>query len=165
MSNVTQIDHVTVRVLNHGDQKTHRVELSNSALLLDVLLTGAELAGVKLLPPGESPLDRLHVIKDGKVETAVENLDEPLDQFLGRTGSSHEFGIELLDVFAVNNRWAVAPKPELTPREILPLAGLSYEQFTLYPPHSDHMLALDNPVRVHRGERFEAQRDGKYGAL
>ena len=165
MSSVIHIDHVMVRVLNDGDQKAHRVELTGAALLLDVLLTGAELAGVKLLPPGERPLDQLHLLKDGKVEPALENLDEPLDKFLHSAGSGHEFGIELLDVFAVNNRWAVAPKPDLTPREILPLVGLSHEQFTLYPPHSDQMLPLDNPVKVRRGERFEAQRDGKYGSF
>ena len=163
MSNTVHIDHVTVKVLGHDEEKEHQIELSAAALMLDVLLTGAEVAGVRLLPPGETPLDRLRVVHDGNLGPTVEDLDESLGKYLESHCASHHFAIELLDVFAVNNRWAVAPRPELPPREILTLVGLSYEHYTLYPPHGDQMLPLDIPVRVHRGERFEAQKDGRYG--
>jgi hypothetical protein len=144
MSGTVHIDHVTVRVLCHGEGKEHRLEFSSAVLLLDVLLTGAE-------------------VHEGKVGPAIEQLDEPLDKYLQREGTSHHFAIELLDIFAVNTRWVIAPRPELSPREILSLVGLSHEEYTLYPPHSDHVLPLDVPVKICRGERFEAQKDGKYG--
>jgi hypothetical protein len=163
MSGTVHIDHVTVRVLCHGEGKEHRLEFSSAVLLLDVLLTGAEAAGVRLLPPGDEPLDRLLAVHEGKVGPAIEQLDEPLDKYLQREGTSHHFAIELLDIFAVNTRWVIAPRPELSPREILSLVGLSHEEYTLYPPHSDHVLPLDVPVKICRGERFEAQKDGKYG--
>ena len=164
MSTTVHIDHVSVRVLHHGDEKEHRLEFSSAVLLLDVLLTGAEAAEVRLLPPGAAPLDRLHNVRDGKVGPAIENLDEPLDKYLQHEGEGHHFAIELVDAFAVNNRWAIAARPELTPREILALVGLSHEHYTLYPPHSDQLLPLDTPTKVCRGEKFEAQKDGQYGS-
>src|SRR5579862_9182077 len=152
MNNTAQIEQVTVRVLHHGDEKEHRLEFSNAVLLIDVLLTGAEAVGVHLLPPNAAPLDRLLSVHEDKIGAAIDNLDEPLHKYLEREGASHHFAIELLDVFAVNNRWAVAKRPELPPREILALVGLSSEHYTLYPPHSDQFLPVDTPVKVCRGE-------------
>ena len=52
----------------------------------------------------------------------------------------------------------------MTPKAILALAGLSWEQYSLYyPDDSKEPLPPDAPVKLHRGQRFEAQRDGKYG--
>ena len=53
----------------------------------------------------------------------------------------------------------------MTPRAILTLADLSPEEYSLYfPSDSKVPLPPDTPVKLHRGQRFEAQRDGKYGA-
>lgn len=75
------------------------------------------------------------------------------------------FGIELVLAFRVNVRWAVAPAPQMTPRQILalPAINLPYEQYTLYLPGSSDPLPLDTPITITRGEALEAQRDGKYG--
>lgn len=158
------IQRVSVRLLDESDAVTHEIELSTGALVLDVLLTGAEVSNVKLLPPNQTPLDQLHNLDGDKIGAAINDLDEPLEEYLKRPNVTHHFGIKLLRVFAVNNRWATADKPELTPRQILELVKLKFEEYTLYPPHSDKLLPLDTPVMIRRGERFEAQRDGKYGA-
>jgi len=51
----------------------------------------------------------------------------------------------------------------MTPKAILTLFGLAWEQFTLYKPGHDVELPLDTPIKLERGECFEAQKDGKYG--
>jgi hypothetical protein len=36
-------------------------------------------------------------------------------------------------------------------------------QFTLYPPDSSDPYPVDTPIKVERGQKFEAQKDGRYG--
>jgi hypothetical protein len=159
------VDHVSVKVIDEPARGQHPVELSSAALLLDVLLTGAELCKVELLPPGTEPWDKLENVDRHGHLVVLPDLQETLDAFLRDDGHTHEFAIRLLRIFRVNTRWAIASKEDLTPREILALVNLKPEDYTLYPPGSDKLLPLDTPVRVHRGERFEAQRDGKYGEV
>jgi hypothetical protein len=156
------VDHISVEVIGHDHPGRHRIELSSAAVLLDVLLTGAELCKVNLLPPGDNPWDKLENLR-GHTTIPISDLSENLDRYLAEDGATHEFGIILLRIFRVNSRWAIAPQEQLTPREILGLVHLKSDEYTLYPPGSDKMLPLDTPVAVHRGECFEAQRDGKYG--
>jgi hypothetical protein len=157
--------HVTARLLPHGHEATF--DLPDNAALLEVLEQGARHLKVHLLPPApERPLDRLHdLAHHHHVGPAIENLDQALGAYLKEKGTTPHFGIELVLAFRVNTRWAVATKPEMTPREILalPAINLDYQQYTLYLPESCDPLALDTPIHLKRGEALEAQRDGKYG--
>ncbi len=157
--------HVTVRLLPAGPEATF--ELPDNAALLEVLEDGAKHLHQPLLPPAPlKPLDRLHDIsRHGQEGPVIENLDQTLGAYLKEKGTTPHFGIELVLALRVNTRWAVATKPQMTPREILALPGinLDYTQYTLYPPDSDKLLPLDTPITMTRGMAFEAQRDGKYG--
>lgn len=84
--------------------------------------------------------------------------------FLSGEDKTHDFAIELVLAIEINTRWRAAPQKEMTPKAILALAGLPWEQYSLYfPAESVEPLPPDTPVKLHRGQRFEAQRDGKYG--
>ncbi len=136
------------------------------ATLFDVMAETARLSGVGLLPPGEHPFDRLHSLHGDVEGPVIENLHQTVEHYLRNHGSEPRFAVELKPTFRVTTRWAVAPKEELTPREVLelPQINLPYQDYTLYPPDSTVPLPLDKPVRIERGMDFEAQRDGKYGS-
>jgi hypothetical protein len=156
--------HVTVELLPHGHQA--KFHLPGNAALLEVLEEGARHLDVHLLPPRpDKPLDQLHDLSHHHAGPAIENLDQALAAYLKEKGTTPHFGIELVLAFRVNTRWAVAVKPEMTPKEILALPGinLDYQQYTLYLPGSSDPLPLDKPIHLKRGEALEAQRDGKYG--
>ena len=156
---------VTTRVLPAGAEA--KFKLPENAALREVLEEGARRAGVELLPPAPlKPLDKLHnIVKHDEVGPAIDDLDQPLGPYLKEKGTTKDFGIELVLAFRVNTRWAVATKPQMSPREILALPGINLDpaQYTLYPPESATPLPLDEPVAITRGMAFEAQRDGKYG--
>lgn len=156
---------VTTRVLPAGDEA--RFKQPENATLRELLDEGARRAGVELLPP--LPLEtlvRLHnILKHDEIGPAIEDLEQPLGPYLKQKGTTKDFGIELVLAFRVNTRWAVATRPQMTPREILALPGigLDHTQYTLYPPESARFLPLDDPITIARGMALEAQRDGKYG--
>jgi hypothetical protein len=157
---------ITTMVLESNGEE-FRFKLPDTAALLEVLQHGAELAQVTLLPTKNSPLDRLHnILKRDEIGAAIEDLDQAVGEFVRRPGITKDFGIELVLAFRVNTRWAVAPKPELSPREILtlPAINLDFTQYSLYLPNSTELLPLDTPIKIERGMAFEAQRDGRYGA-
>jgi hypothetical protein len=157
--------HVTTRILPSGAES--KFKLADNVPLTEVLEVGAQRAGAILLPPPPlRRLDELHNITHGDIiGRAIDDLDQPLGAFLKQIGTTTDFGIELVLVFRVNTRWAVATKPQMTPREILalPAIDLNFQEYTLYPAGSATLLPLDVPVTMERGEAFEAQRDGKYG--
>jgi hypothetical protein len=157
---------VSTQLLAPGAEE-FKFKLPATAALLEVMQRGAELAHVTLLPNEQEPLDRLHnLLKRDEVGPAIEDLDQAVGEFITRPGTTKDFGIELVLAFRVNTRWAVAPAPELSPREILalPQINLDYTQYSLYLPNSIDLLPLDTPIKIERGMAFEAQRDGKYGA-
>jgi hypothetical protein len=156
--------HVNVRLESSASHFTG-LELPSNAPLIDVLDEGASKLGTQLLPNPQAPLDRLHdILKHGGMGPAIQNLDQALGAFIHEKDNTKDFAIELVLAFRVNTRWAVAPKDELSPREILalPEINLNFEQYTLYLPSSNAPLPLDTPVRIQRGMAFEAQRDGRY---
>ncbi len=156
---------VTSRLLT-PDAETFKFKLAQTAPLLEVLQRGAEFAHVTLLPTKDAPLDRLHnIVRHDEVGPAIDDLDQAVGEFVTRPGTSRNFGIEVVLAFRVNTRWAIAPKPELSPREILalPEINLDYQQYSLYFPNSTDLLPLDTPIKIERGTAFEAQRDGRYG--
>ncbi len=141
--------------------------LPSNAALLEVLQEGAERTATALLPDPAQPLDRLHdFLTHRELVPAIDDLSQPVGPYLQQPHTTHTFGIELVRAFRVNTRWAVAPEPALTPRQILalPAINLDFQSYTLYRPGSTEPLPLDVPVAIQRGEAFEAQRDGRYGA-
>ena len=156
--------HVSTRILQDGAE-TSRFRIARDATLLDLMAEGASLAGVVLLPTAEAPLDTLHNLRGDWIGPPIADLDQPVGEFVRDPAHTQHFGITLVLAFRVNTRWAVAPKADLSPREILalPEINLDYTQYTLYLPGSADLLPLDDPMTVQRGAAFEAQRDGKYG--
>ncbi len=156
---------VTVSLIDRL-QETAEFELPSAAPLLEVLQEGAKRLGKTLLPNSEQPLDRLHNIpKHDNVGPPIDDLNQVLGDYLRSKGTSRDFAVELVRAFRVNTRWAVAPKPELSPREILalPAINLDFQQYTLYFPGRSDPLPIDAPIPIERGMSFEAQRDGRYG--
>ena len=154
---------VSVEILETG-QGPYQLRLEREAPLAEVLERGLTDSGNQLVPEPVPPVDRLHNLRHKEVGPAIANLEEPLWKYLREPHITHDFGIELVRAFRVNTRWAVAPDPKMTPRQILGLVDLDYQQYTLYRPGSSDPLPLDSPIEMKRGEVFEAQRDGKYGA-
>jgi hypothetical protein len=142
----------------------HPLRLPSDAPLLDVLDKGAEILHEKLLPNKEEPLDELrHLDKFGHPGPAIKDLQESVGTFLSGHDISHDFAIEFVLAIRVNAYWKVAPEKKMTPKQILMLFGLKFEEYSLYRGRSADLLPLDTPLELHRGEAFEAQRDGKYG--
>lgn len=155
-----------ISVERYGDPE-HRREHFRKALdatLLDVLDEGAKKLHEKVLPDSEQPLDHLRgVYRDHEAGEPL-NLDLTIAEFLKEKPVTHHFAVDLVLAIQINTRWRIAPEKEMTPKAILVLAGLSAEEYSLYfPADSKEPLPPDTPVKLHRGQRFEAQRDGKYG--
>lgn len=154
--------HLSVRILPDGHQ--HPLKVPGTATLLDVMQEGANRVGASLLPTPDQPLDRLHNIgKHHEVGPAIEDMGQPAADYLSEPGHTDDFGIELVLAIRLNTQWQIAPQPSMSPREILQVFSLDFQEYTLYRPMSADPLPLDAPISLSRGEGFEAQRDGKYG--
>jgi hypothetical protein len=153
---------IIVRILGH---EVEAFEFSRRATLLELMAEGARLGGFALLPPKERPFDRLHKVNGEEVGPVIENLDQTLGEFLQQSPGEPHFAVELARTLRVNTRWDVAPKAELTPREVLalPRVHLDPAEYSLYLPECTEPLPPDKPVKIERGQDFEAQRDGRYG--
>ena len=139
-------------------------KVPEDAPLLRIMQTWSVAAGAPLLPNSDAPLDRLHNIrKHDQVGPSIDNLDQAVGEFISEKDTSHDFGVELVRAFRVNTRWFVASQELLSPKDILVLAGLNYQEYSLYREGSSELLPLETPVSVARGNVFEAQRDGRYG--
>lgn len=157
---------LSAELLGDPEHRREHFRTARDIRLLEVLDEGAQKLGVHLLPNAEDPLDRLHGVYEHHEIGAPLDLSIVLEEFLKEPPHTHHFAIELVLAIRVNTRWRIAPKDEMTPREILKLADLSAEEYSLYfPPDSVDPLPPDTPVKLHRGQRFEAQRDGKYGEV
>jgi hypothetical protein len=155
---------VSVQKFHGPTHERRHFRMPREATLLEVLDRGARELGEHLLPSPEEPLDRLRgVYRDHEVGEPL-NLELTLGEFLREEPRTHHFAVELVLAIRINTRWRIAPKEEMTPKEILTLANLPWQEYSLYYPcDSVDPLPPDTPVKLHRGERFEAQRDGKYG--
>lgn len=146
-------------------EQTKPFKMALVSSLLEVLEKAAKELGVKLLPNSDRPLDRLHGIFGHERVGDSLDLEITLAQFLEAKPATHLFGVELVRAIRVNTRWLIAPEERMTPKSILALAGLSWEEYSLYsPPESTQPLPPDSDISLSRGEKFEAQRDGKYGS-
>ena len=155
---------ITVELVGDAEHRRQHLHGSRDLPLLQLLDEGARKLNVKLLPNDTQPLDHLRgVYHDHEVGEPL-NLEVTLGEFLKQHPVTHHFAVELVLAIQVNTRWRVAPEKDLTPKAILTVAGLNPEEYSLYHPvDAKEPLPRDVPVKLHRGERFEAQRDGKYG--
>jgi hypothetical protein len=155
---------VSIELYGDAEHRRQHFRAAKTVILLDVLDEGARKLDVRLLPDPLKPLDLFRgVYRDHAVGTPL-NLDLTLGEFLKQEPVTHHFAVELVLAIRINTRWRVAPSEEMTPKAILELAGLPPAEYSLYYP-SDSVAPLppDTPVKLHRGQHFEAQRDGKYG--
>lgn len=157
---------VSVGLLPDLEKTTRRFTVPRDAPLLEVLDEGARKLEVKLLPDPRDPLDQLRGVYDGAEKAGAPlDLKLTLAEFLRQPDATDRFAVDLVLAIQINTRWRVAPSEQMDPRAILTLAGLSPQDYSLYyPPDSVDPLPPDKPIKLYRGERFEAQRDGKYGA-
>jgi len=155
---------ISVEKFHGPDHERRHFRMPREATLLEVLDKGARELGERLLPNPEEPLDRLRgVYRDHQAGEPL-NLDLTLGEFLREEPRTHHFAVELVLAIQINTRWRIAPEKEMTPKQILTLADLPWQEYSLYYPcDSVDPLPPDTPVKLRRGERFEAQRDGKYG--
>jgi hypothetical protein len=144
----------------HGAE--HHLKAHLDELLGEVLVKGAETLGKPLLPPPPAePFDSLRGRRDHEWSEPLAP-DTPLWIALAK-GYSRRFGVEFRLTVQINAKWGVASQHSLTPRQLLTEFGFDPAQYSLYPAHSADLLPPDQPLDLHRGERFEAQKDGKYG--
>src|SRR5438128_2170386 len=149
---------VRTQILAPGAEE-FKFKVAETVPLLEVMQRGATVAQAALLPTKDAPLDRLHnILKREEVGPPIEDLDQAVGEFVRRPGTTKDFGIELVLAFRVNTRWAIAPKAELSPREILalPEINLDFTQYSMYLQNSTDLLPLDTPIKIHRGMAFEA---------
>ena len=134
--------------------------------LLHIYERGAEALRERLLPPSPaSPLDLLFFhARDGKWCPQTTSLEVPLWEALAE-GMTRHLGIEYRLVIRINSKWGVAKAEQMTPRELLVEFGFDPTQFSLYRHDSSQVLPPDTQIHLHRGEHFEAQKDGKYGGM
>jgi hypothetical protein len=157
---------VTTRVIDPPTPR-ERLRLDANTPLLEVLQEGAAAASVVLLPSTAEPLDLLHnFLQHDELGPPILDLEQPVGEFVRSPETTQHFGIELVLAFRVNNRWAVSPSVQQTPRQILALPSINLDptEYTLYLPGSTEILPLDTPLTITRGMALEAQKDGKYGA-
>lgn len=156
--------HVSVRILG-DDHRRFPFRIDPDASLLELMEQGASEANVNLIAnPNEPPLDNLRNMRQHQqIGPPISNLDESVQAFLAHEGNTNDFAIELVLAIRVNTRWAITTSAAMTPRQILALFGLDFQEYSLYPANSPALLPLDTPISLSRGDAFEAQRDGKYG--
>jgi hypothetical protein len=156
---------ISVELLHDPEHERKHFHVARDARLLEVLDEGAKKLDVKLLPNPEEPLDRLRGVYEHHRAGEPLSLELTVEEFLRQEPSTHHFAVDLVLAIQINTRWRIAPEKEMTPKAILALAGLAWQEYSLYyPVDSVDPLPPDTPVKLHRGQRFEAQRDGKYGA-
>lgn len=155
---------LSIELYGDAEHRRQHFHVSRDVPLLHVLDEGALKLDVKLLPDGAHPLDHLRAVYGDHQAGEPLNLEQTLGEFLKQQPVTHHFAVELVLAIQVNTRWRVAPEKGMTPKAILILAGLKPDEYSLYHPvDAKEPLPPEVPVKLHRGERFEAQRDGKYG--
>lgn len=152
-----------VRTWPDGREKHFKALLTDN--LGEVFVKGAAALGEPLLPPApHAPLDLLRYLKQGRDwSEPLTNLEQPLWLALAH-GVTRHFGIEYKLLVKINTRWGTAPSATATPRELLTTFGMSPQEFSLYKIDAVEPLPPDTPLSLQRGDCFEAQKDGKYGA-
>jgi Prokaryotic E2 family E len=152
---------LTVQDLPGGKHKQFKAALTDT--LREVFEHGAQELGKPLLPSSSMPLDTLHYRKRGDWSESLTGFDRPLWLALAQ-GSTRRLGIDYKLVVKINTKWGIAPLADATPRTLLEAFGFSPNEFSLYAMDSAEPLPPDTPLALQRGQTFEAQKDGRYGA-
>lgn len=153
-----------IRELPDGEEVKFQASLTDT--LREVFELGAKALDKPLLPTGPAqPLDTLHYRKrrgDGWSDP-ITDLERPLWLALAE-GFTRRLGVEYVLAVKINTKWGIAPSASVTPRQLLTSFGFDPAQFSLYRPDSIDPLPPDTPLSLKRGNMFEAQKDGRYGA-
>lgn len=154
---------LTVRAWPNGNDLKIKAKLTDT--LGQVFSEAAGALREPLLPPTpDTPFDVLRArLQRGGWSKPVMNLEEPLWVALGR-GFTRHFAIEYKLIVKINSRWGIAPAENATPRQLLAAFDMDASEFTLYPVDGNVEFPVDVPLSIKRGDRFEAQKDGKYGS-
>jgi len=155
---------LTVQELPDGKPKQFKAALTDT--LREVFERAARELDKPLLPPAsDTPLDTLHCRehRGGGWSAPLTGLERPLWLALAQ-GCTRHLGIDYKLVVKINTKWGVAPAANATPRSLLEAFGFSPSEFSLYATDSAEPLPPDTPLSLHRGQVFEAQKDGRYGA-
>ena len=154
---------IKARILPEGEFHVIRVKLTDTLRQLMASIA-AEFQIVILPPEPLDPYDQLFCYgRHDDLIGPLTDLSLPLWRLLVQYHCKRKFGLKLITSFKVNTTWLIAPKDQMTPREILALCGMDYTQFTLYLPDSADPLPLDETRTINRGDCFEAIKDGRYG--
>jgi hypothetical protein len=148
----------------YPDGPEHHFHSHLADTLLEVFEKAAQTLQKPLLPPAPAkPLDFLRLRRhDGRWSEPIVDLGLPLWKALA-DGFSRHVGVEYRLIVRINTKWGVPTSEEITPRLLLTEFGFDPAQFSLYKSHSNIPLPPDTPVKLERGEHFEAQKDGRYG--
>jgi hypothetical protein len=153
---------VSIRQWPEGPE--HHIHAHLGESLRDVMAAGAAAIGIPLLPPPPAePLDFLRSHHGHHWSEPITDLDKPFWMALV-DGVSRHLGIEYRLVIQLNTRWGIAPGATATARQILMSFGLDPVEYSLYRVDAKDPLPPDTALPLHRGDRFEAQKDGRYGA-
>lgn len=153
---------LAIREWNDDEDMKLRAKVNDT--LGEVLEAAGKALGTKVLPPGpEAPLDLLRgQLHSGEWSGPIADLSQPLGKALEKRFKKH-FAVEYLLVVKINALWGVSPSANPTPRQLLAAFGMDANEYTLYPPNKNTPYPVDTPMRVKRGQHFEAQKDGRYG--
>ena len=154
-----------VEVLHHPDHEPKHINVKTHDTLVEVLDEAAQKLDVKLLPNAHAPLDKLRAVYEHHRVGEPLDLNETVEDFLSAgaedSASRNRAGACNRSQYALGNCTGEGNDPEGDSS----FRWTAVEQYSLYyPADSVDPLPLDTPVKLHRGQRFEAQRDGKYGA-
>jgi hypothetical protein len=123
-----------VELLHHPDHEPKHIQVKPHATMLEVMDEAAQKLDVKLLPNPQTPLDQLRGAYEHHRVGEPLDLDLTVEDFLRQEPTTHHLAIELVLAIEINTRWRIAPEKEMTPKAILALAGLRWEQYSLYYP-------------------------------
>ncbi|MBF0570812.1 MAG: hypothetical protein HQL12_02960 [Candidatus Omnitrophica bacterium] len=152
-----------VNILPNDEFKVIVINLSDS--VKEVMNIIAQEFHQKLLPPEpEQPLDQLfYYDRHNNIMGPIVDLAAPIWRVITQHHARLKLSLKLSLSIQVNANWKIAPKEEMTPRAILQLFDLDAAQYSLYHLDGSEPLPIDTLVKLHRGERFVALKDGKYG--
>jgi hypothetical protein len=153
---------LSVQKLPSGHATHFRAHLGDP--LRHVYEKAAEALHEPLLPTRPAqPLDLLRYrTRQGEWHPPVCDIETPLWEALAE-GMTRHLGIEYQLVVRINSKWGVATAPQMTPRQLLHEFGFDPAHFSLYRHDASEPLPPDISLHLHRGEHFEAQKDGRYG--
>ena len=147
---------ISVEKFHDPTHERHHFRMPRGATLLEVLDKGARGLDEHLLPSPEEPLDKLRGVYQDHQAGEPLNLELTLGEFLREEPRTHHFAVELVLAIRINTRWRIAPENEMTPKEILALADLSWEEYSLYYPQQRRSIAARYAGKISPGRALRS---------